>query len=103
MHLGATDTSLNVQIWAFRYLKNYAFRSFPEDYEDYLVWYAEWGDRPLNEVLIGNARAFVQELFRLFPEEQAARLRDFDDLDLRVAIAGSEERTGLYMRSGFHF
>lgn len=84
MNLGATDASLEVQNRALGYLRDYAFRSFEDDYEAYLAWYAEWKDRPLDEVLLGNARAFVQGLFGRSPEGLEELLRDFRDLDLRA-------------------
>ncbi len=85
LHLGATDAALEVQAWAFQYLREYSFRNFAEDYDAYLAWAATWGGRPLDQVLAENARAFLQELWGRSPAEVEQRLRDFEDLDFRSA------------------
>ena len=83
MNLGATADALEVQSRAFHYLKDYAFRSFVDDYQTYPAWYERWNGTPLDQVLVENAREFVAKLHGKQPEELVDELRDFGGLDFR--------------------
>jgi len=61
MHLGATDTSLEVQNTAFRYLRTYALFDFAPDWPGYLAWHDDHEDQLLEEVAEESMRRFVGE------------------------------------------
>lgn len=88
LHLAATDPELDVQTWAFGYLKDYAYRDFSADYTAYLEWYDRFGGRPLNEILEGSADELVGRL-RAADDAELARELVLLELDLRPgAVAG---------------
>jgi len=62
LNLGATDSDITMQNWAFEYLKGIAFQDFAEDYTAYRKWFAQYGEMPLSEVKKANAQIFVDRL-----------------------------------------
>ncbi|HVS18114.1 MAG TPA: RNA polymerase sigma factor [Planctomycetota bacterium] len=83
LDLALRDSALSVQGRALTYLEWYAFEDFEEDYGAALAWMDTWRDVPVDEVLVANARAFVERLARLDGLALDEALRGFD-LELRL-------------------
>lgn len=89
LHLAATDPSLDVQGWAFGYLKNYAYRDFGEDYAAYQAWYDRFGGQPLADVLRGSATELCERLRSADTNGLGDVLAPIEQLDLRPGdVAG---------------
>lgn len=84
LHLGATDPDLNMQNWAFTYLKDIAFTNFAEDYRSYAPWYAKYGNMPLKQIVRENAARFIREARSGSPEERAKKLENFPSVTIKV-------------------
>lgn len=93
LHLGATDKEMEVQNWAFTYLKDIAFIDFKVNYGAYKPWYEKYGSLPLKQVVQENAVRLVQDARKASGKERSAILAPlstvsipFDDLAVPGAL-----------------
>jgi hypothetical protein len=75
-------------------LQAYAFEDFSRDLAAGDDWFEQWGDRPLDEVVQGNAERLVARLLVLDTDSLVRELIALDGLDLRAG-----ERAGVDMRA----
>ncbi|MGV3616188.1 MAG: hypothetical protein ACO1SV_12710 [Fimbriimonas sp.] len=85
LNLGATDPDLQMQKWAFTYLKKYAFIDFSEDYRGYKDWFAKYGNRSLKAVVQENAVRFISDVRNV---EGAARDHKLEMLNSGGIVEG---------------
>lgn len=100
LHLGASDTDPAVAGRAFGYLKQYAFRDFSSNINDYLTWHERFGGLPLGEVLSQNAREAVARLASLDGDALAVELRAMDRPDLRTGEVAGIDLQGEFQKAG---
>lgn len=84
LHLGATDTEVEVQNWTFSYLKDIAFIDFTENYARYKAWYAKYGHLPFKQVVQENANRLVQEARSASEKDRAAILKTLANGGIRI-------------------
>jgi hypothetical protein len=73
LNLGATDSDIKMQQWAFEYLKEISFIDFNEEYSRYADWFAKFGSQPLQEVRQANFDRFASEIAASRGEERESR------------------------------
>jgi len=100
MQLGMLDPSPEVQSWAINYIRNFAFLDPAEHREDYLKWYEQHKDQPLNEAIASSLRRVAGELKGHISDNNtvamervaaligdSSALRDVRTAEIRTAVA----------------